>query len=203
MKNYQYSLLFALCFALAFMIPSSSVLASLPQFTNKNTKKERKNYAQELSRIIEKMHNSIPSPSPEEKEWIENELDKYQKTKNYKILMRLKEKTEYSFFRARYFLAKLKVALDIIMNSNSESREMLGWTMLIEKLLGSDGDGWNYIYDLYQKKYIDAELVGRNLESENLENNEPYIITYQSNCSIVSWQILRNIIRPYFEKKTN
>jgi len=189
---------------LQLLTPPLTKADYFPQFTFKmeNSENGRKEYARKLQARIKKIYNGIPTPSPKETEWILNELKRYYATNNYKIYERLAETKEFSFYKAKGFFKEISNSLTAIIKSSSPEAEMLGWVVLIESLLESWGDSWNYVYDLYTKGYIDKKLITSSFfESTETKEFASLSITFANNCEIVSIQILSKIIRPYFEKK--
>jgi len=80
----------------------------LPQMYGKKFD-DRKQYAIKLHKRLDELLTSLPTISDEKKSWIKDNLEKYKKSKNYAIILKLDESDDYKIYEANILLNNLKV----------------------------------------------------------------------------------------------
>jgi hypothetical protein len=179
-------------FFLIIFIPNL-IGGTLPQFTfvEKYSIKNIEKYALKLHEIIEITKNNLPTNSPDEKKWIQSELDRHVKTKNSKIYWDLIEKKSYKLYSIHKTLNALMHYLEMVQSSNKESTKVLYLGKFSLEL--DDENFWNSLYKYVKNGYLPKDVLMNNYISSGE-------LFYLNNGKIVSKAINKNILLKYLEK---
>ena len=181
---------------LSIILFSSSFAEYLPYCKECNTKENRIIYAKKLKTYVDNVLLNLPSLSPKNKEWIENELNKYQKSKNYTILLKLEKNLNYDIYKGNGYLEDMSSILELIINSNKVGIEIHNWARLYRYLTSSFSyNEWQHIYTLHNEKLIPEKYFS------DKYGMSTYYSFYANNTVFQAEYIFDKIIMNYIEVK--
>ncbi len=171
---------------------------------NKIGPPERTKYAKELLTFIKEIDDQIPSLSPSQEKWLQNEIGNSNlitrryieatQTKEYNINV-----VKKNFAGTMYALNKVIANLgEKKRTPHDEKKEIYWWSIINDYLL--DNELWQSLLILIE----DYKIVDRKMfysDSDRYDNpNEQMHLFFMNNAYWPSRQILRSIIEPYLEK---
>jgi hypothetical protein len=160
----------------------------LPYFTLPN-RDARLLYAKTLSTFLHKIDEYIPSLSPSERTWLNEELKEYNKSKNINRLFAVQDSKEYKSDYVKKHIESMTDKLDEIIKTHKLNKEVYLWSRLTEDLM--DPDFWEKLHIL-----ADDGLIDKKLFSAYSPKKDQYIF-YINNAKFPATSILKNIVQPY------
>jgi hypothetical protein len=175
------------------IIPIQTVRADTPTFENTGWK-DRKKYAILLMPHIKKIDRCLPDLTPSEKNWLNNEINEYEKNNNIRRFLEVKKNQTYKINKIKELNKVIINALTVICNQNlPEINEVKIWLIIADSLMESEY--WNSVYDLTsigkieKKLTFDGPLVNIAIYDKDL--------TYYNNGILPAKKILQAIYNNY------
>jgi hypothetical protein len=188
--NRQWVLSAGFFFLASFLMAPCANAEFMPQITKIEDSGGRKEYAKRIMASLRKINDSIPVLSPSQKAWLDNENTVYRRTNNHTRYLEVMRSKEYTMQMVKTHTNAIIDTLTLITEANKTTREVYLWSLVATDLLGSDY--WSNMVSLVGHGILDEKLF-----LDSVLTRFDFDMIYFNYGSIVSSQILRNIIQPF------